>query len=441
LVVTNLSNARLVAYELLLRVSRDDSYINLLLPSFLQKSGVSNQDRGLVQELSYGALRWQLQYDAIVDSLATGKQIDVEVRIALRLGLHQLFRMRIPAHAAINESVELIKRIAPRASGFANAILRSADRIGHQALLDRLNKDLGEVGRLSIIHSHPEWIVRTLLDSVALDSRENLEGLLAANNETPKVNLAALSESARSHLLAQGAVPSDISPIGFTIEGNPEQHLSKDVRVQDFGSQLVALSLLELSDRGGNFLDMCSGPGGKSAVLLNGLESTGRLVCYEPSAHRAKLVSDAVGFDDRVKIVEGFGQDVPESTFDAVLLDAPCSGLGSLRRKPESRWRKQPTQLVQLETTQSELLDAGLAALRPGGVLLYSTCSPVISETNSKVVDALAQRDDVELVDLKPIVSAISPSLKLNEKRKTIQLWTDLHHTDAMFMAAFRRVG
>jgi 16S rRNA (cytosine967-C5)-methyltransferase len=176
-------------------------------------------------------------------------------------------------------------------------------------------------------------------------------------------------------------------------------------------------------------------------VILSGLAADGELVCYEPAHHRAKLVSDAVGFDKRVEIVEGYGQSVPKESFDAVLLDAPCSGLGSLRRKPESRWRKAPSQLSQLEKTQAELLDAGLAALRPGGVLLYSTCSPVVSETNSQAVDALARHPDVELIDLKPTLRAVSPSLKLNEKRKTVQLWTDLHQTDAMFMAGFRRVG
>lgn len=436
-----MSNARLVAYELLARVNRDDSYINLLLPSFLKKSSVSEQDRGLVQELSYGSLRWQLQYDAIIDHIANGRQIDTEVRIALRLGLHQLFRMRVPAHAAINESVELIKSLAPKAAGFANAILRNADRTGLPRLTDEVTKGFGTVQKFSILHSHPEWVVRALIDSLALDSRTDVESLLTANNETPKVNLAALSQGSKERLQEDGAIASKISPIGFTIEGNPERYLARDVRVQDFGSQLVALVLLNLSKPGARFLDMCSGPGGKSAVLLSGLTAGGRLVCYEPSSHRAKMVHEAVGSDERCEIIEGLGQSVPASSFDSVLLDAPCSGLGSLRRKPESRWRKTTAQLSQLEQTQAELLDAGLNSLRSGGVLVYSTCSPVISETNTQVVDALARHPNVELVDLKPTLQVISPTLKLNERRRTIQLWTDLHSTDAMFMAAFRKVS
>lgn len=436
-----MSNARFAAYELLRRVENDDSYINLLLPSFLKRSGVAEQDRGLVQELSYGALRWQLQYDAIIDSLAGGRDIDPEVRIALRLGLHQLFRMRIPPHAAINETVELIKKIAPRAAGFANAILRNADRSGLESMIDKIAQGLGTISRLAIKHSHPEWVVSALLDSMALDSREDLESLLSANNENPIINLAALSPAASERLTDAGLQRSQVSPIGFLFGGNPEPLLGRDVRVQDLGSQLVALTLLELSDRNGRFLDMCSGPGGKSAVLLSGLSDSGELICFEPTHHRAQLVEDAVGFDNRVKIVESYGQTAERDSFDAVLLDAPCSGLGSLRRKPESRWRKLPSQLAGLQKTQAELLDAGLNSLRPNGVLLYSTCSPVISETNTQVADALARHPEVELIDLKPTISRLSPTLELNQKRKTIQLWTDRHSTDAMFMAAFRRVG
>ena len=123
-----MTNPRLIAHQLLLRVIESDSYINLLLPSLLRKEQVSDVDRGLVQELSYGALRWQLQYDRFIDEITNGKQLSPRVRVALRLGLHQLFRMRVPAHAAINESVELVKKIEPKAAGLANAVLRQAQR-------------------------------------------------------------------------------------------------------------------------------------------------------------------------------------------------------------------------------------------------------------------------------------------------------------------------
>ena len=434
-----MSNSRLVAHQLLSRVQSDDAYINLLLPIFIDRSGLPEQDRGIVQEMAYGALRWQLQYDAIIDLLAGGKDLEDAVRIALRLGLHQLFRMRVPSHAAINETVELVKKLSPRAAGFANAILRNADRQGREPLLKQATQGMSNLKAQSIKFSHPEWVIGALLDALALDGRSDLESVLNANNETPNVNLAALTVQAREQLMSAGLSKSLVSPIGFTVDGNPEPFLGRDVRVQDDGSQLVGLALLELAGDNGTFLDMCSGPGGKSAVLLSGL-SQGKLDCFEPAAHRAQLVRQAVGHDERAVVIEKVGQQAAKDTYDAVLLDAPCSGLGSLRRKPESRWRKQDSQLKQLEKTQRELLDAGISSLKVGGVLLYSTCSPVISETNSQVVDALARHPEVELVDLKPVVQSISSVLTLNQKRKTVQLWTDIHGTDSMFMAAFRKV-
>lgn len=434
-----MASARQVALQLLQRVQRDDSYVNLLLPSLLRQSRLEEADRGLVQELAYGTLRWQLQYDAFIDGLASGKQIENDVRLILRLGLHQLLRMRIPSHAAINESVEQVKSIQPRAAGFANAILRNADREGFDSLLKDAVEGKSKLDSLSIIYSHPTWVISSLADALELDGRTEIEEVLKANNETPQINLAALSSFAIDQLHALGLEKSSVSPIGFIANGNPEPLIANDIRVQDQGSQLVALVMLELGNRSGTFLDMCSGPGGKSAVLLSGLNSDAKLICFEPAPHRAKLVAQAVGDDNRVKIEIKPGQEAPKETFDAVLLDAPCTGLGSLRRKPESRWRKQPSQLKDLNRIQHELLLAGLDALKPGGVLLYSTCSPVISETNTQIVDALSSRPDCQLIDIKPVLRTISPTLRLNESRKTVQLWTDLHQTDCMFLAALRK--
>lgn len=435
----SLASARDLAHQLLMRVSRDDSYINLLLPSVLRNSGLAENDRGLIQELSYGALRWQLQYDSITDYLARDKDIEIEVRTALRIGLHQLFRMRIPAHAAINETVELVKRLQPKAAGFANAILRNAERAGLASLLDQVCFGKSELHKLSIQFSHPEWVISALADALEFDSRDALNALLESNNETADINLAGLTAEARRQLEGAGLEKSPVSPIGFIAKGNPEPYLSRDVRVQDQGSQIVALTLLALAKRDGSFLDMCSGPGGKAAVLLSGMSAEGRLDCLEPAPHRAKLVEQAVAGDPRARVLIQIGQQAKPSTYDAVLLDAPCTGLGSLRRKPESRWRKRPEQISQLGEIQSELLNAGLDALKPGGVLLYSTCSPLIAETNTQISDALASRSDIELIDIKPAVKAISPTLELNPSRKTVQLWTYLHGTDSMFMAAFRK--
>jgi 16S rRNA (cytosine967-C5)-methyltransferase len=434
-----LTNPRLIAHKLLMRVIESDSYINLLLPSLLRKEQVSDVDRGLVQELSYGALRWQLQYDRLIEEITGGKQLSPKVRVALRLGLHQLFRMRVPAHAAINESVELVKIIEPKAAGLANAVLRQAQRKGLDQLLLEVTDRLENHEKLALVHSHPIWIVHALKSALELDGRaQQLEELLAANNATPVVNLAALSPAAESRLKGEGLTPGEASPIGYLLNGNPERYLASDVRVQDQGSQLVALTLMELAGASADVLDMCSGPGGKSAVLQSRIDS-GTLTCMEPNATRAKLVSDALGPGSKAQILIAPGQQAKRQSYDAVLLDAPCSGLGSLRRKPESRWRKTAEQLGGLQRTQAELLDAAIDSLRPGGVVLYSTCSPVTTETNAQISAALERHNDVELIDVGEVLVKINPDLEVNRKRKTVQLWTQVHGTDSMFMAALRK--
>ncbi len=425
-----------------MRVSESDSYINLLMPKVLGNQELSDADRGLIQELSYGSLRWRAQYDAFILQFTAGKTLSDQLRFSLQLGMHQLFRMRVPAHAAIHETVEIVKLVENKAAGLANAVLRNADRKGFDALLaDSLaNKPKHEA--LAIRYSHPVWVVQALGQALELDGRlEDLEALLESNNETPVVNLVAISEHAAQYLDDLGIERGDASPIGFLHFGNPEPLLeTPGVRVQDQGSQLVALALLEVADKSGRWLDMCSGPGGKSAILQAGIAAHGGVLdCMEPIPQRAEMVRRALTDDSVTNVIVDYGQNAKSAHYEAVLLDSPCSGLGSVRRKPESRWRKQPSQLPELTKLQGELLQAGINALKPGGYLLYSTCSPLIAETNTQVRIALDQNPGLELVDAKAVIRGLSPELSLNEARKTVQLWTHEHATDAMFMAILRK--
>lgn len=425
-----------------MRVYDTDAYINLLLPKTLAKHGVPDSERGLIQELSYGALRWQLQYDAVIDSFTKGKQLSQPIRGTLQLGLHQLFRMRVPVHASINETVNLAKALEPRAAGLVNAVLRNAEREGLGNLLGALTKQKSATEDLATRYSHPAWIIDSLRESLRIDGREHeLEQLLGANNENPTTYLAASDEAAVEALVNQGLVPASQSPIGFAVDGNPEPYLGLgNIRVQDLGSQLVALATAELGEMGGTTLDMCSGPGGKSAILQARIRDRGgALDCMEPQQHRAELVRQALGNDPIGRVIVDYGQQAAANSYDTVLLDAPCSGLGSVRRKPESRHRKSQAQLSSLAATQRELLEASHRALRSGGVLVYATCSPLIEETITPVQDALARFQDLELIDLKSTIQKLSPSIALNPSRKTVQLWTHLHGTDAMFMAALRK--
>ncbi len=437
-----MNNPREVALDLLVRVEQSDSYINLLLPKVLGKINPSDADRGLIQELSYGTLRWRAQYDAFIDSFTAGKTLSAKLRLALQLGLHQLFRMRVPSHAAIHESVELVKGFEKSAAGLANAVLRNADRAGFDSLLEKVMRGKTGVDALAIKFSHPAWVITALKTALELDGRgTELEQLLEANNETPLVNLAGLTKQAREYLNAQELEQGNASPIGYIARGNPEPLLSTlGVRVQDQGSQLVALTLLEVGNRSGRWLDMCSGPGGKSAVLQAGIrDQGGELDCLEPNPQRAELVREALDPSGPGTVIVAYGQEAKTSSYDAILLDAPCSGLGSVRRKPESRWRKKPEQLPQLVKIQSELLDAGVAALKPGGYLLYSTCSPLVQETNAQIKAVLDRHKDLELINANEVLSQLSPKLRLNADRKTVQLWTHEHGTDAMFMAILRK--
>jgi 16S rRNA (cytosine967-C5)-methyltransferase len=434
-----LANAREIAYELLQRVATTDSYINLLLPSVLRGSNLSDPDRGMVQELSYGALRWQAQYDAMIDLLSDNSP-SVEVRNLLRLGLHQLFRMRVPSHAAVSETVDLAKKLQPRAAGYVNAVLRNADRRGYEALLESCLSGLDSFDRLAILYSHPRWVVAELAGALELDGRTGELGqLLAANNETPEVNLAALTEADRSHLEELGLEISGLLATAFKLVGNPEPLLTETIRVQDQGSQLVSRLLAKIADRDGRWVDMCSGPGGKAAILQAEISDASNLDCYEPAAHRAELVREALGEGSKANVVVSQGQALPKQSYDGVLLDAPCSGLGSLRRKPESRWRKTKKQLAELRKIQRELLEAGVEGLKSGGILVYSTCSPVVSETNDQVAWLLDKRKDIELVDISAELAALSPGIELNQNRKSVQLWTHVHASDAMFIAALRK--
>jgi len=436
-----LTNTRQIALELLNRVRASDSYINLLLPKELAKHDISDADRGLVQELSYGVLRWQLQYDAIIDHLTPGKTLSPGLRAAIQLGLHQLFRMRVPTHAAINETVDLVKGFETSAAGLANAVLRNAERAGQEALLATLTEGQDELTQLSVEYSHPKWIISGMQSALELDGRKSeLRELLAANNQIPIVNLIAVTSAAMAELDELGLERGSASPNGYLATGNPLQYLSiPGVRVQDQGSQLVALALTAVADKTGTWLDMCSGPGGKAAVLENAVSGSGQLVCYEPHVKRAKLVTAALTDPENTPVLVNRGQSAPESSFTAVLLDAPCAGLGSLRRKPESRWTKTPEQLPSLTKLQAELLDAAVLALKPGGLLMYATCSPLIVETNAQIRAALDRHANISLVDLVPVMQQLSPGLELNTSRKTIQLWPHRHGTDAMFMALLKK--
>ncbi|KRF35971.1 RsmB/NOP family class I SAM-dependent RNA methyltransferase [Nocardioides sp. Soil805] len=426
--------ARLAALEVLKAVRVDDAYANLALPRVLAEHGLSGRDAAFATELVSGTIRLQGTYDAIIDACLTKPRLEAKVRDVLRLGAHQLLSMRVPDHAAISSSVELARaRIGVGPVGLVNAVLRKVAAHDLDGWIRRVAPDPGSdpFGYAAVAHSHPRWVVEELADALA--SAVQLEDLLAADNAPPRVVLVARPGLATvEELVAAGGTASTRSPYAVELGAGGDPATIPAVAegragVQDEGSQLVALALAgaELEGRDERWLDVCAGPGGKSALLAALAAQRGaRLLANERQHHRARLVvrGSRAAAEGLAGVVTGDGTRPPwrDGTFDRVLVDAPCSGLGALRRRPESRWRRTLADLDALVPLQRDLLGHALDAVRPGGVVVYATCSPVLAETSEVVESVVGSRDDTTVV-------------------ATQQLWPHRDGTDAMFIATMRR--
>lgn len=447
--------SREIAYELLFRVAKEDAYANLLLPTLIRRAKLDSRDAAFVQELAYGTIRNQLLYDRIIER-ASGRrinEIELKALLVLRLGVHQLCDMRVPTHAAINESVELAKaKTSKAAAGFVNVVLRKTSSRNRGEWVELLTKDASTPDEsLSIRYSHPTWIVRALKAALASRGIEgSIEELLSADNLAAKVSICAIpSLSTVSDLIKEGVSPGPVSPIGGTISGNPAAiQAVRDglARVQDQGSQLVTLALtrMDIAIEDSNWLDVCAGPGGKAALMAGEARNNGaQLVCNEVQLQRLNLVKQALlpfGTEMCFLNLDGREMSTLPQKYSRILLDAPCTGLGALRRRPEARWRKSSSDLAELTKLQRELFISAWNCLFPGGVMAYVTCSPHLSETTAQVAWAEAKLgNELELVNANKLLNQISPSLKLDENFLTAQLWPHLHQTDAMFIALFRK--
>jgi len=429
--------ARLVAFDVLRAIDEQDAYANIELSRLLRERRVTGRDAALATELVGGTLRLQGAYDAVIDQLVD-RALDAPVRDALRLGSHQLLSMRVPTHAAVGTTVDLVKqRVGHRPSGLVNAVLR---KVAARTLDDWLDgHSLAE--RLS----HPDWIVDEL--ARALDRPDELEPLLRADNERPLVTLVARPGLATRDEL--GGTPLDVSPYAVALAGGDPGEIAavREGRagVQDAGSQLVAVALVRAAVDGpdSRWLDVCAGPGGKAALLAALAAGSGaRLLANERQPHRARLVAQATraAQPGMLGVIAGDGTRPawPRDSFDRVLLDAPCTGLGALRRRPESRWRRQPADIAELAQLQAALLDAALDSTRPGGVVVYATCSPVVDETAGVVSAALAGRADVALEPATSLLPEVADAESAHLPG-AVQLWPHRHGTDAMFLAVLRR--
>ncbi|MER5649132.1 transcription antitermination factor NusB [Streptosporangium sp. NPDC002524] len=508
--------ARNAAYDLMRAVDERDAYANLLMPALLRERRLSGRDAGLATELAYGTLRGLGTYDEIIAACSDRAPEDVDPPLldAVRLGVHQLLKTRVPPHAAVGTTVDLVRlRVGIGASKYANAVLRKVSTRSLEQWIPIVAPDpaADPVGHLAVAHSHPRWIVDALRDAVGGDFDETA-ALLAADNERPKVTLVARpGRSSVKELLDAGAEPARYSPYAaYLSEGDPGAVLAvaeSRAAVQDEASQLVALALTRVPVEGSDsrWLDLCAGPGGKAGLLdaiatrgdeaalggpgpgsgagagagagagepvsaaapasaagtvsgagpvvgtasgavpISGVGSGSgagpvafpggaRLLAAELQYHRARLVWQTTR-QAAVITADGTAPAWRPGSFDRVMLDAPCTGLGALRRRPEARWRRDPRSLPELGRLQRALLDSAIDAVRPGGVVAYVTCSPHLAETVTVVGDLLRRRDDVEALDARDYL----PEVEGLGEGPYARFWPHRHGTDAMFLALLRR--
>jgi 16S rRNA (cytosine967-C5)-methyltransferase len=309
------------------------------------------------------------------------------------------------------------------------------------------------IGNLALVHAHPPWIVRSIVDSLRGDLDEAARALAADNVAAPVHLCARPGVLDRDRLVASvpGAEPGRWSPYAVRLSGGDPGALAavRDGRahVQDEGSQLVAAALAgaALDGRDERWLDLCAGPGGKAGLLGALAAGVGAgVTAVEVAPHRADLVAQAVrGLPVTVECLDGrdVGREpaLPADGFDRVLVDAPCTGLGALRRRPEARWRRQPADLPPLTRLQRELLGAALRAVRPGGVVAYVTCSPHLVETEVTVTEAARRASaEADLLDARALLPDGVPALGTGP---SVQLWPHRHGTDAMFLSVLRRTS
>ena len=425
--------------DVLAAVREQDAYTNLVLPEVIARHRLDARDAALTTELVSGAIRLQGAYDTVLAACSTRAltKVDAVVLDALRLGAHQLLGTRVPPHAAISTSVDLVRaRGKSSASGFVNAVLRKVSARDLDAWLDELGADT------PTRFSHPAWVVEELRRTVG---DGELEALLAADNQPPRVTLAA--RPGRAERAELPGEPTPYSPYGVVLAGGSPAAVPAVAEgragVQDEGSQLVALAAARAPVDGPDrrWVDLCAGPGGKSALLAGlAAERGAGLVAVERQHHRSRLVARALAGSAGVLGVltaDGTQPPLPPAAFDRVLVDAPCTGLGALRRRPEARWRRRPEDLETLVPLQRLLLTAAVELVRPGGAVLYATCSPVLAETAEVVTATLEQRPDVHLDDVRALLGDVPDCA--GPLDGTVQLWPHRHGTDAMFLALLRR--
>jgi 16S rRNA (cytosine967-C5)-methyltransferase len=447
----SITNPRHAAFTILARIEKERSYSDILIDRELSAGAIQGPDRGLLTELVYGVLRRQGTLDYVIGQFSriAVSRLERAVLGLLRIGLYQLlFLDRIPSSAAVNETVKLAHVLAPRSAGFINAVLRQADR--QRDSIKYPDRDRSPHEYLAARYSHPVWIVKEWERQLGF---EGAEALAAVMSDIPpltiRCNTLRISrKDLAERLLAEGATATDCeySPLGMHLSASTPASTLASFReglfsIQDEASQIAALLVGAVP--GERIVDLCAAPGGKATCLAELMENRGEVVACDIHPRRLEQVTAfaarlGIGMIRTMALDASQPDAMPKGElFDRVLLDAPCSGLGVLRRNPESKWWKRPEDIRVLAEKQRSILANAATLVRPGGVLLYSTCSTSIAEDEDVLDDFLSRNSGFVLEDLRKHFLQHAP---LFTEQGMFRSWPHLHGMDGFFAARLKRV-
>jgi 16S rRNA (cytosine967-C5)-methyltransferase len=443
-----ISPARITAFEILLRVEREQAYASELLNSS-RYSKLPPADHALATELTMGVLRWQSRLDREIAQFSSPglSKLDLEVLMALRLAAYQiLFLDRIPARAAVHESVELVKRARKRsATGYANATLRRIASRAKRQDFRTTASTAQTIADLSEAAAHPSWLVERWAAEFGFEAARRI----SIFDQQPPATAIALPDPAVAEQLAQqnvilapGRLLSSARRVAAGDLTRKQLCPESRIAIQDEASQLVAL----LAGYGANILDCCAAPGGKTRILAE-QNPYSNIVAAELHSHRARLLRKLVPHPNVTVINTDIRSFEPKQLFDLVLADVPCSGTGTIARNPEIKWRLKPADLADFKARQWAILRSAMRHVGPGGRLLYSTCS-LEPEENQFVIEQLATEPSFEIVDCRQELERLRSEGQLRWKSldsllrgRYLRTLPGVHPCDGFFAAILEKTG
>ena len=446
-------NARLLAYQILLNLEKQASYPDRLIRAALQRhAGLKEEDRALLTELVYGVLRWRGLLDWHVDQLSRVKpaKIAPEIRYLLRLALYQILYLdRVPDHAAVNETVKIAKSTQPpHLVGFVNALLREAIR--REGKWEWPSPETDPEEHLAITTSHPRWFVRRCLEEFGFDETQSF---CQANN-----TIAPLVLRVNAHKTSPAELMESLHGEGLKAEHSPyladavrlsgiRQNITRLsiyekgwIHVQDEASQLISVVLNPRPEE--RILDICAGFGGKSTHIGGLMQNEGEIVAVDQSSWKLQELQQNARRQD-LGIIKTIASDAMElrpeqlGSFDRVLLDAPCSGFGTLRRKPDIKWRRHLKDPYRFSQLQRQLLEHASLFVKRGGILVYATCT-IFAEEDEGIAEGFCSRH--EGWDLESAADFLPESCRQMTQGSFFRSWPHRHGVDGFFAARWRRI-